>query len=111
MAIGSYTRRILTTTDKPEIFPATEPLYEETVIPSATHVVLPFFFQPPARQYLFLGDYVDRGRFSCEVALYLLSLKVSFSSHVFLIRGNHETANQTTACGFKVRPVVFTPLY
>ena len=46
--------------------------------------------------------YVDRGKFPCEVPLYLLSLKVSFPSNVFLIRGNHETANQTAACGFKV---------
>ncbi|CAN0362773.1 unnamed protein product [Hapterophycus canaliculatus] len=57
--------------------------------------------QPPERQYLFLGDYVDRGCFSCEVALYLVSLKVAFPRKVYLIRGNHETANQTAACGFK----------
>lgn len=62
--------------------------------------------QPPDRQYLFLGDYVDRGFFSCEVALYLISLKVAFPQKVYLIRGNHETANQTAACGFKVGIVV-----
>lgn len=59
--------------------------------------------QPPERQYLFLGDYVDRGSFSSEVALYLVALKVAFPRKVFLIRGNHETANQTATCGFKVR--------
>lgn len=58
--------------------------------------------QPPDRQYLFLGDYVDRGRFSCEVALFLIALKVASPDKVFLLRGNHETANQTAACGFKV---------
>lgn len=58
--------------------------------------------QPPQRQYLFLGDYVDRGLFSCEVALYLVALKVAYPTKVHLIRGNHETANQTAACGFKV---------
>ncbi|CAM9524739.1 unnamed protein product, partial [Sphacelaria rigidula] len=63
--------------------------------------ILQTYGQPPSQQYLFLGDYVDRGRFSCEVALYLLSLKISFPSSVYLIRGNHETANQTAACGFK----------
>ncbi|CAM9640399.1 unnamed protein product, partial [Laminaria digitata] len=57
--------------------------------------------KPPQRQYLFLGDYVDRGVFSCEVALYLVALKVAFPMKVHLIRGNHETANQTAACGFK----------
>ena len=59
--------------------------------------------QPPVRQYLFLGDYVDRGRFSCEVAFYLLALKLAFPDKVFLLRGNHETRNQTSACGFEVR--------
>lgn len=58
--------------------------------------------QPPERQYLFLGDYVDRGLYSCEVALYLVSLKLAFPREVHLIRGNHETANQTATCGFKV---------
>lgn len=62
--------------------------------------------QPPERQYLFLGDYVDRGLYSCEVALYLVSLKLAFPREVHLIRGNHETANQTATCGFKVRVCV-----
>lgn len=45
---------------------------------------------------------MDRGSFSCEVALLLLALKVANPQKVYLIRGNHETANQTAACGFKV---------
>lgn len=45
---------------------------------------------------------MDRGRFSCEVALYLLSLKLAFPKKVFLLRGNHETRNQTSICGFEV---------
>ncbi|CAM9598940.1 unnamed protein product [Discosporangium mesarthrocarpum] len=52
------------------------------------------------QQYLFMGDYVDRGNHSCEVFLLLASLKVVHPDRVFLLRGNHETANQTAACGF-----------
>lgn len=51
--------------------------------------------------YLFLGDYVDRGHYSCEVMLYLLSLKVANPEKVWLVRGNHECASVSGHFGFK----------
>ncbi|CAM9227882.1 unnamed protein product [Choristocarpus tenellus] len=58
---------------------------------------------PPLTKYLFMGDYVDRGDFSCEVFFLLLAMKVTHPGEVYLLRGNHETVNQTASCGFKVR--------
>ncbi|RXG46914.1 hypothetical protein VDGE_06057 [Verticillium dahliae] len=55
---------------------------------------------PPSSNYLFLGDYVDRGKQSLETILLLLCYKVKFPDNFFLLRGNHECANVTRVYGF-----------
>jgi protein phosphatase len=59
------------------------------------------FGYPPKFQYLFLGDYVDRGTHSCEVLFLLFALKVRYPDHVHLLRGNHEFPEMAGPYGFK----------
>ncbi|CAJ0929013.1 unnamed protein product, partial [Mesorhabditis belari] len=55
---------------------------------------------PFRKKYLFLGDYVDRGRHSLEVILLLLAMRIEFPKKVYLLRGNHELANINKVYGF-----------
>ena len=55
---------------------------------------------PPEANYLFLGDYVDRGKNSLETIILLLAYKVKFKENFFLLRGNHECGQINRIYGF-----------
>jgi len=54
----------------------------------------------PWNQYLFNGDFVDRGKFSAEVIIALFALKAAAPLWVHLNRGNHESTRMSTFHGF-----------
>ena len=56
--------------------------------------------KPPETNYLFLGDFVDRGFNSVETILLFLLFKIKYEDRIFLLRGNHECQQITQTYGF-----------
>lgn len=58
-------------------------------------------FPSEVHQYVFNGDFVDRGNFSAEIVLIIFAFKILYPNYVHVNRGNHEAKDINTRDGFE----------
>ncbi len=54
----------------------------------------------PETNYIFLGNFVDRGDYSVETIIFLLTLKIKYPHRITLLRGSHESRQISQNYGF-----------
>jgi serine/threonine-protein phosphatase PPG1 len=89
--------------EEPNVVPLQSPITLVGDVHGQFYDVLEIFRiggMPPYTNYLFLGDFVDRGYFSVETITLLTLLKVRYPSRMTLIRGNHESRHTSQSYGF-----------
>lgn len=62
---------------------------------------------PPEANYLFLGDYVDRGPQGLECICLLLAYKIKYPENFFMLRGNHECSSINRIYGYLIPVSLF----
>ena len=91
-------------TQEPNVLPLSEPIVVAGDIHGQYYDLLRLFEtggDPAKVQYVFLGDYVDRGNFSIEVLVLLFSLKINYPNTFWLLRGNHECRSMSSYFNFR----------
>lgn len=97
-------RAIAILKDQPMVVRLNGPIHVAGDIHGSLHDMIRIFFNtsfPSQSNFLFLGDYVDRGEFSIEVITLLLIYFIFNPENITLLRGNHETMSVNSTYGFK----------
>ncbi|DBA87272.1 hypothetical protein WJX77_002977 [Trebouxia sp. C0004] len=100
-SLCEYTKEILV--EESNVQPVNSPVTVCGDIHGQFHDLLKLFAtggEVPSTNYIFMGDFVDRGYNSLETFTLLMLLKARYPAHMTLLRGNHESRQITQVYGF-----------